>query len=206
MPKKHRDYSSFQKLFPTYRPPFLKGKRRASQNALRHGLASRIKDEISPRVEAFARAIVGDDADILLLQTAIDFAEASLDLARIRQIRGFVFLKLSRGATNIDHPDGYFLLSPTDQRVLLNCYIGGHNDEFGHPPKGEKRIRAMLERHALRDQPRPLCPLRELKRLQRYERSAAARRRSAMKALLVPASLLPRESNPSPILGESTNF
>jgi hypothetical protein len=62
------------------------GKRRASRNAYRHGLASSRKpDDVTARkLDQFARQIVGDSNSEILLELARSAAEAEFDLARVR--------------------------------------------------------------------------------------------------------------------------
>lgn len=65
------------------------GKATSSRNALRHGLAANLLDEpaIWGKVEALARAIAGDGANIAGMNQARIIAEAQLDLVRIRRAK-----------------------------------------------------------------------------------------------------------------------
>ncbi len=62
---------------------------RAAMNAARHGLATSVLSDThwAPEVEALARRILGDDADEALLPWAMAIAEAQIDLRRIRAYR-----------------------------------------------------------------------------------------------------------------------
>ena len=65
------------------------GKKRASRNALRHGLTVSIlqDSDMLVEVEQLARAIVGVNATPLQFSQAQTIAEAELDIVRIRRIR-----------------------------------------------------------------------------------------------------------------------
>lgn len=64
------------------------GKRRSSQNALRHELTRPLSGAALKREkEALARSIAGDTTDELTLALARDAAEAEFELARVRMVR-----------------------------------------------------------------------------------------------------------------------
>jgi hypothetical protein len=62
------------------------GKRRASRNAYRHGLASSRKPDAATarKLDQLARQIAGDSNSEIILELARSAAEAELDLARVR--------------------------------------------------------------------------------------------------------------------------
>ena len=62
------------------------GKRRASRNAYRHGLASSRKPDAATarKIDQLARQIAGDSNSEIILELARSAAEAELDLARVR--------------------------------------------------------------------------------------------------------------------------
>ena len=62
------------------------GKRRASRNAYRHGLASSGKPDaaIARKLDQLARQIAGDSNSEIILELARSAAEAEFDLARVR--------------------------------------------------------------------------------------------------------------------------
>jgi hypothetical protein len=72
------------------------GKARASRNARRHGLSIAVTADpvLSQQVEDLARAIVGEAAGPELLAMARRFAEAQVDLHRIRNARRLCFMRL----------------------------------------------------------------------------------------------------------------
>jgi hypothetical protein len=65
------------------------GKARAARNALSHGLAISALDDAhwAPQVDALARHIVGENLDQELLSICRNFAQAQIDLRRIREYR-----------------------------------------------------------------------------------------------------------------------
>jgi hypothetical protein len=122
-------------------PRTQRGRARASRNASRHGLSVSVDSDprLSQQVEELARHIVGETASPGVLEKARRFAEAQIDLDRIRRARYHVcFLALAEGTGS----------EPGVPRVEL----------------------IVCER------------VRELKSLDRYERRALSRRRSAKRA------------------------
>ena len=68
-------------------PRSASGKKRASRNALKHGLTTPISGAVVTReIEALARQIAGDPEDRLRMALARDAAEAQLDLARVQRV------------------------------------------------------------------------------------------------------------------------
>jgi hypothetical protein len=117
------------------------GRARASRNASRHGLSVSVDSDprLSQQVEELARHIVGETASPRVLWTARRFAEAQIDLDRIRRARYHAcLLALDEGT--------------------------------GSEP-GAVQIELLV-----REQ------VRQLKSLDRYERRALSRRRSAARA------------------------
>jgi hypothetical protein len=113
------------------------GKARAGRNARRHGLSIAVASDpaAAGAAEALARHIVGDGAGPAAMARARAFAEAQIDLDRVRKVRRHVL--------------GHLVTDPN----------GGAWGE--------------VDRSAL---------LRQLRRLERYEDRALARRRRAIRA------------------------
>jgi hypothetical protein len=121
-------------------PRTQRGRARASRNAHRHGLSVSVVSDprLSKRVEELARHIVGETASPGVLEMARRFAEAQIDLDRIRQARSHAcLLALGEGAGS-------------ESAVEVELIV--------------------RER------------MRQLKSLDRYERRALSRRRSATRA------------------------
>jgi hypothetical protein len=118
------------------------GKARSARNARRHGLNVAIACDptLAGEADALARRIVGDGAAPAALAMARLFAEAQIDLDRVRKARRHVLARL------VADPDG---------------------DDLGDDVGDE------VDRSEL---------MRQLQRLERYERRALARRKRATRA------------------------
>jgi hypothetical protein len=113
------------------------GKARAGRNARRHGLSIAVASDpaTAGAAEALARHIAGDGAGPAAMALARAFAEAQIDLDRVRKVRRHVL--------------GHLVADPDD----------GAWGEVDRP-----------------------AVLRRLRRLERYEHRALARRRRAIRA------------------------
>ena len=69
-------------------PRTASGKKRASQNAYRHGLTKPVSSaEFAREVELLARQIAGDCDDQITIELARDAAAAELELVRVRAVK-----------------------------------------------------------------------------------------------------------------------
>ena len=74
-------------------PRSTSGKKRASRNALTHGLNTPMSGAaVTREIEALARQIAGDPKDRRRMAVARDAAEAQLDLARVQRV-GVAFIE-----------------------------------------------------------------------------------------------------------------
>ena len=155
------------------------GKSRAAQNALRHGLnVSLLSDPaVAPEVETMAQKIAGPRANADALERARRIAEAQVDLNRVRAYRRNLI------ARTLDDPDyqPVWVLRQKRRRMELI-------DRF-------ERIRTLLPNIAEVGKLADLKPLesdekiagifadraRELEAVDRYERGALSRRKSAIR-------------------------
>ena len=130
------------------------GKERAAQNALRHGLSIPVSSDpaLSPQAEAIARRIAGPDAKAEALEQARRIGEAQVDLNRVRARR----MALVRLAGD---PKGL-----ANSRQMFESAISGKSLE------GFEKLAMILQARAS-----------ELARLDRYERRALSRRKSAIR-------------------------
>jgi hypothetical protein len=146
-------------------PQTAAGKASSSRNALRHGLAVSLLDDPATRsqVEKLARVIAGAGADDAQLSRARTIAEAQLDLVRIRDIKTTMMDSLA--AEGILSSSGIF----EEQDVTTNSE-GGNPGFESEDDSGDWCTQRAL---------------RQLSRLERYERRAISRRRHAMRAFLV---------------------
>src|SRR5271168_3316780 len=85
------------------------GKARAAGNARRHGLTVPIAcaPALVEEVEALARRLVGDGPAPAALAKARVFAEAQVDLDRIRRVRRHVLLRLMTGPGDCDQSNDH---------------------------------------------------------------------------------------------------
>jgi hypothetical protein len=145
------------------------GKARSRRNALQHGLAAGILIEPALRdaVERLARAIAGNDADLVRLNQARDIAEAQLDLARVQRIK--VALLNSQFVDGLPARDLGAVGANFEAACLKSPAADASNE--AEPPANPA--------------PAPsLEILAQLARLERYERRAISRGRRAMRAFL----------------------
>ncbi len=77
-------------------PKTVAGRLKSSRNAYRHGFSSPLPFDPATlaKVDAFAHALVGKEANEASLISASDFAEAQLELSRIRATRTALIAKL----------------------------------------------------------------------------------------------------------------
>jgi hypothetical protein len=152
------------------------GKRRARRNSYRHGLSIEApgRPECAEHVERLAREIAG--ADAMVLEQARIVAQAQFDLIQIRQMRTSLIQQMSE----------FRVLEPADalqtfrdmKRMVISIYRGLPFDLSIAPapsmPSSEPDRTAEAMRRALP----------ELLKLDRYERSAAARRDRAARLII----------------------
>jgi hypothetical protein len=138
------------------------GKAASSRNALRHSLSASLLDEpaICGKVETLARAIAGAGADTAQINQARIIAEAQLDLARIRGAKARAM-------------DAHALEMSTSEGAIREGEI--ERDSPSNETGGTQELSTPSSHEVLR----------QLLRIERYERSAILRRRRAMRAFLV---------------------
>jgi hypothetical protein len=123
------------------------GRRRASRNSYRHGLAASFPStaEQARRVEKLARKIVGDTANPLILEHARAAAQAQFDLVQVRRVRvAMIEQVLALGLAGI--------ASPVETAPIL---------PLAEPDRTAEAVRLALP---------------ELIKLDRYEHNAVVRR------------------------------
>ena len=156
------------------------GKARSAKNALRHGLNIPVSSDLAlaPRAEAIALTIAGPNADAELLDYARQIGEAQVDLNRVRSLRKEVIARmLSR--PRFDCP-----FTPLQQIRLISRFLNRLDrnaitsidletiDPVLHPRpvEGDAKLAAIL-----------VDSVGELTRLDRYERRALSRRKTAIR-------------------------
>jgi len=151
------------------------GKKRASRNAYRHGLTLSViisTTAVAKQLDKLVRKIAGDSKDAMVLERARAIAQAELDLARVRRAK-VALIERASAFGELDPPQ----LTVTQLIRILNAYDRGGRliipkpiDALATMPSQE------LDRSA--EAIRRLLP--ELRKLERYERRAAARRDRAI--------------------------
>jgi hypothetical protein len=131
------------------------GKARASRNALRHGLSIPVLADtgLSKQVEDLAHKIAGGNSSASLLEPARSIAEAQVDLNRIRQAQ------YELHSRELDDPQDRSVGVPNNEPALASS----------EKKSGTKSV-------ALTNM------VRQMARLDRYERRALSRRKFATRA------------------------
>lgn len=156
------------------------GKARSAQNALRHGLSIPVCKEpsLSIQAEEIALKLAGPDADGTLLDRARAVGEAQVDLNRVR-VRRHVLVAQLLADPKFQPLSAYRRLDPKMQTIehlerILGMSFGFTDSEPLElkPLEGDEKFEAVVED----------C-IRELTALDRYERRAISKRKSAIRAL-----------------------
>jgi hypothetical protein len=149
------------------------GKKRASRNAYRHGLTLSITSAAAyaRQLDKLVREIAGDTEDPILLERARAIAQAELDLARVRQAkvalieRGSAFGELDLPRLTVTQMIRVVRAFDRGRLIAPNVIDASATMPSQEPERSAEAIRRVLP---------------ELRRLDRYERRAAARRDRAV--------------------------
>ena len=150
------------------------GKERASRNAYRHGLRSSITStaEYAKQLDKLVREIAGDTEDPILLERARAIAQAELDLARVRRVK-VALIERASAFGELDPPQAFSSVTPIIR--LLNAIDRGRV-----PPEPVDSSATMPSREPDRSAEAIRRVLPELRKLDGYERRAAAQRDRAV--------------------------
>ena len=155
-------------------PKTADGRARAARNALRHGLSLPVcsNPALSEEVETLAREIAGPDANAETQDLARQVAEAQIDLRRVRYARH----KLLSDALTDPHYDNW-----REKMAVLGSLLRKKNapdlpvEDFAaflkSMPQGPHKFATILSQEA-----------KQLLAMDRYERRALSRRKSAIRA------------------------
>ncbi|MBV8419676.1 MAG: hypothetical protein JOZ26_06665 [Hyphomicrobiales bacterium] len=151
------------------------GKNRASRNAYRHGLTLSITSTaaVAKQLDNLVREIAGDSKDAIVLERARAIAHAELDLARVRRAK-VALIERASAFGELDPPQAFSTV--TEIKRFFNAVDRGRlivpkpSDSSATMPSQE------LDRSA--EAIRRVLP--ELRKLDRYERRAAAARERAV--------------------------
>jgi hypothetical protein len=151
------------------------GKNRASRNAYRHGLTLSITStaEYAKQLDKLVREIAGDSKDAIVLERARAIAQAELDLARVRRAKVSLIERASAFG-ELDPPQAFSAVTQIkrffDALDRGKLILPKPSDSSATMPSQEPYRSAEAIRRVLP----------ELRRLDRYERRAAVRRRRAV--------------------------
>jgi len=148
------------------------GKKRASGNAYRHGLTMNITSTAAAakQLDKLVRKIAGNTEDAIVLERARAIAQAEFDLARVRRAK-VALIERASALGELDPPR----LTVTQMIRLVNAF------ERGAPiPKPIDDLATMPPQEPERSGEAVRRVLPELRKLNRYERRAAARRDRAV--------------------------
>jgi hypothetical protein len=154
-------------------PKTADGRARAARNALRHGLSLPVCSNpvLSEEVETLAREIAGPGADAKTQDLARQVAEAQIDLRRVRYARH----KLLSDALADPHYDSgreaIAVLRSLPRKNAPDLPVENLVAFVNSTPQGPNKFATILSQQA-----------KQLLAMDRYERRALSRRRSAIRA------------------------
>ena len=162
------------------------GRNRASHNAYRHGLTLSIvsTSEYAKQLETLARKIAGDIKDAVKLERARTIAQAELELARVRRAK-VALIERASAFGGLDPPQ----LTAAGSIRLLNAALRGRDINAvnavlrGRDIDSSEASASMPSQEPQRSAEAIRRVLPELRKLDRYERRAAAQRDRAVLAL-----------------------
>src|SRR5262245_24794702 len=154
------------------------GRKRASRNAYRHGLTLSITSTAAyaKHLDKLVREIVGDSKDAIVLERARAIAQAELDLARVRRAK-VALIERASAFGELDPPrltltQMIRIVNASDRDTLIAPKLIDASATM--PPHEPERSAEAVRR-----------VLPELRKLNRYERRAVARRDRAVLGLRV---------------------
>jgi hypothetical protein len=152
------------------------GKKRASRNAYRHGLTLSVisTTAVAKQLDKLVRKIAGDSKDAMVLERARAIAQAELDLARVRRVK-VALIERASAFGELDPPQAFS--SVTQIIRLLNAIDRGRVPSFPEPVDSSATMPSQ-EPDRSAEAIRRVLP--ELRKLDRYERRAAAQRERAV--------------------------
>jgi len=149
------------------------GKKRASRNAYRHGLTLSVisTTAVAKQLDKLVRKIAGDSKDAMVLERARAIAQAELDLARVRRAK-VALIERASAFGELNPPQ----LTVTQMIRLLNAFDRGRLIV----PKPIDALATMPSQEPDRSAEAVRRVLPELRKLDRYDRRAAAQRERAV--------------------------
>ena len=150
------------------------GKKRAGRNAYRHGLTLSVTPTtaVAKQLDKLVRKIAGDSEDAIVLERARAIAQAELDLARVRRAK-LALIERASAFGELDPPQ----LTVAQLIRMANAFDRG---KLTIVPKPIDALATMPSQEPDRSAEAIRRVLPELRKLERYERRAAARRDRAI--------------------------
>src|SRR5262245_38469810 len=152
------------------------GKKRASGNAYRYGLTLNITSTaaFAKQLDKLVREIAGDSKDAIMLERARAIAQAELDLARVRRAK-VALIERASVFGELDPPQAFSRVTQIIR--LLHAIDRGRVPSFPEPVHSSATMPSQ-EPDRSAEAIRRVLP--ELRKLDRYERRAAAQRDRAV--------------------------
>lgn len=157
------------------------GKARVAKNALRHGLATSISSDIAlcESAQRLAIAIAGKGADGIRTEHARRIAEAQVDLQRVRKARGALLADFSNASLT---PLQALPKEPSAREVIHTMeQLNRGGDLDARAEDVLRRIAVKARAAPLRSPPQPEFLAEQLVRLDRYDRRALSRLKTAIR-------------------------
>jgi hypothetical protein len=166
-------------------PRSISGKKRASQNAFRHGLTKPISGAAFDReVETLARQIAGDSEDKITIERARDAAEAELELARVRRVK-VALIERASAFGSFDVPECFACPQHEAARIMQHFF-----DATLSKGRLALDVLPMIPSQEPQRMAEAVCRiLPELIKLRRYESRAVMRRDRAIRAVALRCKL-----------------
>ena len=155
------------------------GKRRASRNSYRHGLTASVisSAERTKRIERLARRIAGNATDVVILECALDAAQAELDLAQIRRVKVALIERLLAFG-ELQAPQAI----ESTREIIRFQNVFDRRRAMDPIPVEAAATMPSAEPERLAEAVRRALP--ELLKLDRYERRAAAARERSLRTII----------------------
>jgi hypothetical protein len=164
-------------------PRSTSGKKRASQNAYRHGLTKPITSaEFAREVDTLARQIAGDTEDNIKIELARGAAEAELELVRVRRVKVALIERVSAFG-RFDVPNRF--ASPKDELAWMLQHFCGATLWKGRPKFAVDPLPVMPSQEPQRTAEAVRRALPDLLKLNRYESRAVTRRDRAIRTIML---------------------
>ena len=164
-------------------PRSASGKKRASRNALKHGLSTPVSGaEFIREIEALARQIADDPEDRLRMLAARDAAAAQLELARVQRVNIAVIERVIAFG-RLEQRKLFRTIRDEAAWMALACL--GARLGSTQPKSVVDPLRPLPAEEPARTAEAVRRALPDLLRLHRYERRAVARRDRAVRRLFM---------------------